>query len=252
MKTILASLLVAAFSVGCAHLPIDKRGAWNGPLPDPVTVKEAARVERPWYGKAVAPFALTLISGSRIGLEYNEGRNVRATEIIRGIPYLGYTIIPYWCWEALTKKQMQPVANKSGIDKRREQKYAAIIKRLERDGRCEEAEYLQTHSPFDPANHPPNPLAQIPGTELQGTWNKTKVFYFEMAIGHRPTLERNESRGLRKLEYWHPLILTRIWEAFEAGAGKRMEDIAEAERLDERWLPANPDPSGGNPTGRRP
>jgi hypothetical protein len=22
-----------------------------------------------------------------------------------------------------------------------------------------------------------------------------------------------------KLEYWHPLVVTRVWEAFEAGAG---------------------------------
>lgn len=234
--------LIAIFSTGCAHLAIDKKGTWTGPVSQPVTVKEAARIEPPWYGKAVAPFFITLFSGSRVGMEYNEGRTVRATEYVRGIPYLGYVVIPYFCYESLTKETMQQVANKSGIDKRRERKYTAIIQRLEQDGRPQEAAYLKAHSPFDPANHPPNPLAKMPRQNLKGFKGVVKTLWVELAIGHRNSLERNESRGVRKLEYWHPLILTRIYEAFEAGAGRRMEDIAEKEHLDERWLtkpPAN-------------
>ena len=67
-----------------------------------------------------------------------------------------------------------------------------------------------------------------------------KIGYVDLLIGHREALARNESRGLRKLEYWHPLYVTRIWEAFEAAFGHRMEDIAEEEHLDEAWLPEEP------------
>ncbi|MDA1276659.1 MAG: hypothetical protein O2960_21785 [Verrucomicrobia bacterium] len=228
------TLLLAS---GCAHLAIDQQGAWTGPLPQPVTVKEAARIEPPWYGKVVAPFFITLFSGSRIGLEYNEGRTVRTTEYIRGIPYAGMVVLPYFCYESLTKETMQGVANDKGIDKRRERKYRAVIRRLEHDGRGEEANFLKVHDPFDPVNHPPNPLARMPRENLKGTKGVIKTLWVELAIGHRNSLERNESRGVRKLEYWHPLILTRIYEAFEAGAGRRMEDVAEKEGLDERWLP---------------
>ncbi|MCI0745487.1 MAG: hypothetical protein L0Y58_08790 [Verrucomicrobia subdivision 3 bacterium] len=229
--------LIAIFSTGCAHLAIDKNGSWTGPLPQPVTVKEAARGERPWYGKAVVPFAITLISGSRTGLEYNEGRDLRPAEYVKGIPWVGWVTLPYFCWESLSKKPMQRVANQKKMDSRRQRKYEAIIKRLEQDGRAHEANYLKAHNPFDPATHPPNPLARIPQKNLDGLWGNTKTLWVELAIGHRNSLERIESRGVRKLEYWHPLLLTRIWEAFEAGAGRRMEDVAEQERLDERWLP---------------
>ncbi|MBI4326486.1 MAG: hypothetical protein HY674_14650 [Chloroflexi bacterium] len=232
-----ALVLTVTLATGCAHLAIDKKGTWTGPLPQPVTVKEAARIEPPWYGKVVAPFFLTLLSGSRVGMEYNEGRIVRTTEYIRGIPYAGMVVLPYFCYESLTKETMQGVANAKGIDKRRERKYEAIIQRLEQDARTEEAAYLKAHSPFDPANHPPNPLAKMPPENLRHTKGVIKTLWVELAIGHRNSLERNESRGVRKLEYWHPLILTRIYEAFEAGAGRRMEDIAEKEHLDERWLP---------------
>ena len=233
----LAAALTLLLATGCAHLPIDKQGTWTGHLPEPVTVKEAARIEPPWYGKVAAPFFLTLLSGSRVGMEYNEGRIVRTSEYIRGIPYAGLVVLPYFCYESLTKETMQGVANAKGIDKRRARKYQAIIQRLEQAGRAEEATYLKAHSPFDPANHPPDPLAKIPPENLRHTKGVIKTLWVELAIGHRNSLERNQSRGVRKLEYWHPLILTRIYEAFEAGAGRRMEDIAEKEHLDERWLP---------------
>lgn len=231
------SVLTLLLATGCAHLAIDKHGTWTGPLPQPVTVKEAARIEPPWYGKVVAPFVITLFSGSRVGLEYNDGRIVRTSEYIRGIPYVGYIVMPYFCYESLKKETMQGVANAKGIDKRRERKYEAIIQRLEQDGRTEEAVSLKAHSPFDLANHPPNPLAKMPPENLRHTKGVIKTLWVELAIGHRNSLERNESRGVRKMEYWHPLILTRIYEAFEAGAGRRMEDIAEKEHLDERYLP---------------
>lgn len=229
-------LLTILLASGCAHLPIDQKGIWTGPLPQQITVKEAARISPPWYGKVAAPFLLTLFSGSRVGLEYNEGRIVRATEYVRGVPYVGMVVVPYFCYESLTKETMQGVADVKGIDRRRERKYRAIIERLELDGRTEESTYLQAHNPFDPANHPPNPLARMPLENLKGTGGIIKTLWVELGIGHRNSLERNESRGVRKLEYWHPLILTRIYEAFEAGAGRRMEDIAEQEHLDERWL----------------
>jgi hypothetical protein len=238
-----AALGATLLFTGCARLPINKQGAWAKPVAPQITVKEAARIEPPWYGKVVAPFFITLFSGSRIGLEYNEGRTVRTTEYIRGIPYAGMVVMPFYCYESLTKQTMQGVANKSGIDERRQRKYEAIIQRLGQDGRVDEADYLKVHSPFDPANHPPNPLAKMPPENLQHTKGVIKTLWVELAIGHRNSLERDESRGVRKLEYWHPLILTRIYEAFEAAAGRRMEDIAEKEHLDERWPPKPPDES---------
>lgn len=244
-------VLTLLLGTGCARLAIDKKGTWTGPLPQPVTVKEAARIEPPWYGKVVAPFFITLFSGSRVGMEYNEGRIVRTSEYIRGIPYVGYIVMPYFCYESLKKETMQGVANAKGIDKRRERKYGAIIQRLDEDGRTEEALFLKAHSPFDVANHPPNPLAKMPPENLKGTKGVIKTLWVELAIGHRNSLARNESRGVRKLEYWHPLLLTRIYEAFEAGAGRRMEDIAEKERLDERWLPKPAEPKKAPPARPR-
>lgn len=172
-----------------------------------------------------------------MGLEYNEGRNLRATEYIRGIPMVGLLTVPYWCYEALSERTMQRVANDKRLDKNRKRKYRAIIKRLIHDGRTKEAEYLQIHTPFDPVNHPPNPLARMPKENLDGFKNNMKIMAVDLFLGHHVALERNESRGVRKLEYWHPLILTRIWEAFEAAFGHRMEDIAENAHLDETWLP---------------
>jgi hypothetical protein len=237
----LGILLPVALLTSCATLPIDQAGVWRGGIPqEKITVREAARVERPVAGKVVAPFALTLLSGSRTGLEWNEGRDLRATEIINGIPFVGYITLPYWCYEALTGAKMQPVANHSKIDARRERKYLAVIERLKEEKRAEEAQFLAANNPFKPENHPPNPLATIPAEEIAGVWGKTKIITTELFVGHRVALERNESRGLRKLEYWHPLLVTRLWEAFEAGAGKRMEDIAVEENLDERWLEKTP------------
>ena len=237
VHAIFLSWLSVLFFVSCAPLPISEDGLWTGPLPDEISVKEAARIQRPWYGRGLAPFLLTLFAGSRTGLEWNEGRNVRATELIRSLPYVGLVVVPYWCYEALSEQTMQSVANESGIDENRQRKYEAIVKRLVQDGRTEEAEYLGSHSPFDPNNHPPDPAARMPEGSLDGFWNNMKIGYVELLIGHREALERNESRGLRTLEYWHPLYVTRIWEAFQAASGDRMEDIAEDEHLDETWLP---------------
>ncbi|PIW65423.1 MAG: hypothetical protein COW12_01945 [Candidatus Omnitrophica bacterium CG12_big_fil_rev_8_21_14_0_65_45_16] len=229
--------MMIILTAGCSHLPVSEKGVWTGALPDSITVKEAARVERPWYGKGVAPFVITVLSGARVGLEWNEGRNMRASEVIRMVPYIGLLSLPYWCYEVVSEHTMQQVANDSGIDKTRQRKYEAVIKRLEQDGRSEEAEYLKGHSPFDLANHPPNPLAKMPKENLDGFWNNTKMLVIDLLVSHRITLERTEGRGLRKLEYWHPLYVTRIYEAFEAAFGRKMEDIAEKARLDEAWLP---------------
>lgn len=197
---LVGSVLIAAFAGGCTHLPITRDGTWQGPLPQPVSVKEAARVERPWYGKTVAPFAVTLLSGSRTGLEYNEGRDLRPAEYVKGIPWVGLVTLPYFCWESLSKKTMQNVANQKKMDLRRQRKYDAIIKRLEQDGRVQEAAHLKARDPFDPAHHPPNPLAKMPKKNLNGFRGNVKTLWVELAIGHRDSLERNESRGVRKLE----------------------------------------------------
>ena len=235
---ILIICLVAVIpAAGCSHLPISEEGVWTDPLPETITVKEAARVERTWYGKGLAPFVFTVFGGARTGLEWNEGRDLRGTEVLRMIPYIGLLSIPYWCYEALSEKTMQRVANQSGVDGRRQKKYEAIIERLDREGRTQEAEYLRIHSPFDPANHPPNPLAKMPKENLDGFWNNMKMVYLELLVSHRITLERSEGRGMRKLEYWHPFLVTRVYEAFEAAFGRKMEDIAEKARLDEAWLP---------------
>ncbi len=218
-------------------MPVSEEGVWTGPLPDNITVKEAAHVNRPWYGKGLAPFLLTIMSGSRVGVEWNEGRGVRLSELFRGIPIAGYLVIPYFCFEAFSEKTMQNVANKNGIDKHRQQKYEAIIARLDRDGRIKEAESLRSHNPFDPANHPRNPLAKMPKENLDGFGNNMKIAFIDLFVGHRNALERNESRGLRKLEIGHPIFITRIWESFEAAFGRRMEDIADKENLDTEWLP---------------
>jgi hypothetical protein len=107
-------------------------------------------------------------------------------------------MVPIFCYETFAEKSMQQVANKTGIDRRRQAKYDAHIAQLEASGQHEEAAYFRRINPFDEANRPPDPRARIPQKELDGFKGNFKAFWVEMIVGHRAALERTEGRGLRK------------------------------------------------------
>ena len=207
--------------VGGVHKPL------KYPLPELYT---RHRRGGPW------PFLLTILVGNRVGLEWNDGRNVRKIEYVRGVPYVGWAMVPLMCIETFSEKSMQEVANREGIDRKRQAKYEAHISQLEADGQHEEAAYLRRVDPFDPDNRPPDPLARIPKEELDGFKGNFKAFWVEMIVGHRAAQERMEGRGLRKLEKIYFLIFPKLIEAFEAMFGRSMEEIARKEGLDEVWL----------------
>ncbi|MBI3083142.1 MAG: hypothetical protein HYY90_02085 [Candidatus Omnitrophica bacterium] len=197
------------------------------PPPEFYTVR---RRGGPW------PFLLTIFIGNRVGLEWNDGRNARGIEYVRGLPYVGWAMVPIFCVETFSEKSMQQVANKTGIDRRRQAKYEAHIAQLETSGQHEEAAYFRRINPFDPENRPPDSMARIPKEELDGFKGNFKAFWVEMIVGHRAALERVEGRGLRKLEKIYFLVLPKLYEAFEAMFGRSMEEIARKEGLDEVWL----------------
>jgi hypothetical protein len=145
-------------------------------------------------------------------------------------------MVPIFCYETFAEKSMQQVANKMGIDRRRQAKYEAHIAQLEANGQHEEAAYFRRINPFDPENRPPDPMARIPKEELDGFKGNFKAAWVEMIVGHRAALERTEGRGLRKLEKVYFLIIPKLYEAFEAMFGRSMEEIARKEGLDEVWL----------------
>lgn len=202
------------------------------PLKYPPPEFYASRRRRggPW------PFLLTIFIGNRVGLEWNDGRGVRGIEYVRGIPYVGWTMVPFFCYETFAEKSMQQVANKTGIDRHRQAKYEAQIAQLEASGQHEEAAYFRRINPFDETNRPPDPMARIPKEQLDGFKGNFKAAWVEMMIGHRAALERTEGRGLRKLEKVYFLILPKLYEAFEAMFGRSMEEIARKGGLDEVWL----------------
>ena len=197
------------------------------PPPEFYTVR---RRGGPW------PFLLTIFIGNRVGLEWNDGRGVRGIEYVRGLPYVGWAMVPIFCYETFAEKSMQQVANKTGIDRRRQAKYDAHIAQLEAEGQHEEAAYFRRIDPFDPDNRPPDSMARIHKEELDGFKGNFKAAWVEMIVGHRAALERTEGRGLRKLEKVYFLIVPKLYEAFEAMFGRSMEEIARKERLDEVWL----------------
>jgi hypothetical protein len=155
---------------------------------------------------------------------------------VRALPYAGWTVIPLYCFETFSEKSMQWVANKEGIDRRRQAKYEAHIAQLEASGQHEEAAYLRRINPFDPENRTPDPMARIPKKELDGFKGNFKAFGVEMLVGHRAAQERIEGRGLRKLEKVYFLLFPKAIEAVEAMFGRSMEEIARKEGLDEVWL----------------
>lgn len=197
------------------------------PPPEFYTVR---RRGGPW------PFLLTIFIGNRVGLEWNDGRGVRGIEYVRGLPYVGWAIVPVFCFETFSEKSMQDVSNQTGIDRKRQAKYEAHITQLEASGQHEEAAYFRRVNPFDEANRPPDPMARIPQAELDGFKGNFKAFWVEMIVGHRAALERVEGRGLRKLEKVYFLVIPKLYEAFEAMFGRSMEEIARKEGLDEVWL----------------
>lgn len=196
------------------------------PLPEVYTIK---RRGGPW------PFLLTLLMGNRVGLEWNDGRRVRKLEYVRALPYAGWTVIPWMCYETFSEKSMQYIANKEGLDRKRQAKYEAHISELEASGQHEEAAYFRRINPFELRNRPPDPLARIPKKELDGFKGNFKAFWVDMTVGHRAAQERMEGRGLRKLEKVYFLQFPKLIEAFEAMFGRSMEEIARKEGLDEVW-----------------
>jgi len=192
-------------------------------------------LQRRWRG-GPWPFLLTLVVGNRVGLEWNDGRNLRRLEYVRALPYAGWTVVPIFCIETFSEQSMQQVANREGIDRWRQAKYEAHIADLEASGQHDEAAYFRRINPFDPENRPPDPMARIPKEELDGFKGNFKAFWVEMLVGHRAAQERIEGRGLRTLEKVYFLLLPKVYEAFEALAGRSMEEIALKEGLDEVWL----------------
>ncbi|MCH7516418.1 MAG: ABC transporter substrate-binding protein [Bacteroidetes bacterium] len=106
------------------------------------------------------PFWATVFMGNRVGLEYNEGRDFRRSEIIRGIPIIGFIVtLPKFCKEALSLNRMQHVANESGIDEPKRRKYQDAVDALLQAGDAEAATLLAENSPLDENNYPTSAAA---------------------------------------------------------------------------------------------
>lgn len=173
------------------------------------------------------PFWATVFMGNRVGLEYNEGRDFRRSEIIRGIPFLGFIVmLPKFCKEALSLNRMQHIANETGIDDPKRRKYQDTIEALLEAGDTEQATLLTENSPLDENNYP---------KRRRTLRNRLKSGMVELFLGHREALEWNEGRRTRKVEWASILYLPRIFPAIEAYKGKRMSDIALAENLDNNF-----------------
>lgn len=204
-------------------------------------------ITRTAYGKVVVTqyrqhrgglgaFFTALLFGHRIALEHNEGRTVRWFEYIRGVPYLGWTTVPYMCYEALSGFRMQEVANLTGIDDDRRADYYATIQELEEKGEPHLAEALREQDPFNPENHPLNPDARMP---QQGFGGRMKSAFAGILVDRRAGLERNESRGVMTHEWFRYLIIPTIGDAVAAYQGKTMTEVARDNHLDEAWLEYN-------------
>ena len=186
--------------------------------PDPLVFEER---------KGWKPFWATIFMGNRIGLEYNEGRNFRKAEIVRGIPVIGFVVmLPKFCAEALSLNKMQHIANETGIDEPKRLRYEAAVNDLKREGDHQAANLLLANSPLNENNYP---------AREKKLSNRLKAGMLELFVGHRDALEWNEGRKIRKVEWASILIVPRIIPAIEAFKGKRMTDIAKAENLDENF-----------------
>lgn len=212
----MASLFLLTILMGGPN--VQAMAAEEVALPDPLQFEER---------KGWKPFWATIFMGNRIGLEYNEGRNFRGVEIIRGIPIIGFIVmLPKFCAEALSLNGMQHIANETGIDEPKRLRYEESVARLRRDGNHETANLLLARSPLDENNYP---------YREKKLSNRLKSGMLELFVGHRDALEWNEGRKIRKVEWASILIVPRIFPAIEAYKGKRMSDVAVAEKLDEKF-----------------
>lgn len=212
----ITSLLMLTILMG--GLSIQALGAQSQAAPDLLQFKE----RRGWK-----PFWATIFMGNRVGLEYNEGRNFRKSEIVRGIPILGFIVmLPKFCAEALSLNRMQHIANETGIDEPKRLRYEAAVDRLRAAGNHKTADLLLANSPLDESNYP---------YREKKLSNRLKSGMLELFLGHRDALEWNEGRKIRKVEWASILIIPRIIPAIEAFKGKRMSDIARANNLDENF-----------------
>lgn len=180
------------------------------------------------------PFFLGMIVGPRIGLEWNDGRNVRTLEVLRAVPYAGNLVGLFLCVEALSGYRMTSVAGETGIDDWRREVYFKRIHKAEQTGDFAKAAHLRECSPFDTYNHPANRQAVKPDENTgMAKWRSGLSGFF---IDNRVGLEREESRGIRTVEYWSILWLPRIFPAIDAAQGETMSDIVRQEHLDTEWL----------------
>ncbi len=174
--------------------------------------------------KGWKPFWATIFMGNRVGLEYNEGRNFRKSEIIRGIPIIGFIVmLPKFCAEALSLNRMQHIANETGIEEPKRLRYEQTTQRLRQAGDDDAADLLVANSPLDEHHYP---------YREKKFSNRLKSGMLELFLGHRDALEWNEGRKIRGVEWASILIIPRIFPAIEAYKGKRMSEVARAKNLD--------------------
>jgi len=191
------------------------------------------------------PFFLGMIVGPRIGLEWNDGRNVRALEVLRALPYAGNLVGLFLCVEALSGYRMTSVAGETGIDDWRREVYFKRIHKAEQTGDFAKAAHFRECSPFDTYNHPANKLAVKPDESTGLAKWRSGISGF--LIDNRVGLEREESRGIRTVEYWSILWLPRIFPAIDAAQGETMSDIVREEHLDTEWLKNDADNENTQP-----
>jgi hypothetical protein len=212
----IANLLILTILMGGLSIPA--MGAQLQSTPDPLQFEER---------KGWKPFWATIFMGNRVGLEYNEGRNFRGIEIVKGIPVIGFLVtLPKFCAEALSLNRMQHIANETEIDEPKRLRYDASIDRLRAAGDHKTAKLLVDNSPLNEHNYPYREKKMS---------NRLKAGMLELFVGHRDALEWNEGRKIRKVEWASILIVPRIFPAVEAFKGKRMSDIARANNLDENF-----------------
>lgn len=205
----------------------------------PLSLTEEELREAGFEPGGMKPFLLGLFAGPRVALEWNDGRGVRTLELLRSLPYLGNLVGLYLCTEALSGYRMTSVAAETEIDDWRREIYFRRIGKLEAEGHFAEAAHLRECSPFDTYNHPAHPGAVKPD-ERRG-FAKWKSGLSGLLIDNRVGLEREESRGIRTVEYWSILKLPLIFPAVEAYRGKTMSEVAREQRLDLAWLKEHPE-----------
>lgn len=204
----------------------------------PMHITEAELQREGFQPGGLRPFLLGLLAGPRIALEWNDGRGVRTIEVLRSVPYLGNLVGLFLCVEALSGYRMTTVAAETGIDDWRRRIYFQRIEAAETEGRFADAARLRECSPFDTFNHPPNPAAVKPD-ERKG-FAKWRSGMAGLLIDNRVGLEREESRGIRTIEYWTILRIPLIVPAVEAYRGKKMSEVVRDDGLDSAWLNTAP------------